>query len=179
MIARVLYFVVSAALLLGFVVIVVTGGQLIATGSAAAVGIGICAEVLVALGCWFLWKTYRFGRRSGQLARLLEAEGGLPVDELERTAAGRRGDHRAGAGRLARLVPAGCRLCGRPGHAARPQGHAAGDQAPRRTGVAPTASTGRRGETSIDPVLYSRSCKTTPPRRRPARSPVGRSPCRS
>ncbi|QMU72268.1 hypothetical protein [Streptacidiphilus sp. P02-A3a] len=89
MIARLMYFVVSAALLLGFVVIVVTGAQLMATGSAAAVGIGVCAEVLVALGCWFLWKTYRFGRRSGQLARQLEAEGGLPVDELQRTAAGR------------------------------------------------------------------------------------------
>ena len=89
MIARVTYFVVSAALLLGFLVIVVTGGQLIATGSPAAVGIGICAEVLVALGCWFLWKTFRFGRRSAQLARQLEAEGGLPVDELQRSAAGR------------------------------------------------------------------------------------------
>ena len=89
MIARVTYFVVSAALLLGFLVIVVTGGQLMATGSASAFGIGVCAEVLVVLGCWFLWKTYRFGRRSGQLARLLEAEGGLPVDELQRTAAGR------------------------------------------------------------------------------------------
>jgi cytochrome c-type biogenesis protein CcmH/NrfG len=89
MIARVMYFVVSAALLLGFAVIVVTGVQLMSTGSAAAVGIGVCAEVLVALGCWFLWKTYRFGRRSGQLARQLEAEGGLPVDELERTPGGR------------------------------------------------------------------------------------------
>ena len=89
MIARVTYFVVSAALLLGFLVIVVTGGQLMATGNAMAIGIGVSAEVLVLLGCWFLWKTYRFGRRSGQLARELEAEGGLPVDELERSAGGR------------------------------------------------------------------------------------------
>jgi hypothetical protein len=89
MIARVTYFVVSAALLLGFVVIAVTGGQLIATGNPLGVGIGVSAEVLVALGCWFLWKTYRFGRRSGQLARQLEAEGGLPVDELQRSAGGR------------------------------------------------------------------------------------------
>ena len=60
-----------------------------ATGNAMAIGIGLSAEVLVALGCWFLWKTYRFGRRSGQLARQLEAEGGLPVDELQRSAGGR------------------------------------------------------------------------------------------
>ncbi|MEY9969179.1 cytochrome c-type biogenesis protein CcmH/NrfG [Streptacidiphilus sp. MAP12-16] len=89
MVARVTYVVVSAALLLGFLVIVVTGGQLIATGNGLAIGIGICAEVLVVLGVWFLWKTYRFGRRSGQLARELEAEGALPADELKRSAGGR------------------------------------------------------------------------------------------
>jgi cytochrome c-type biogenesis protein CcmH/NrfG len=89
MIARVTYVVVSAALLVGFLVIVVTGGQLMATGNALAIGIGVCAEVLVALGLWFLWKTYRFGRRSGQLARELEAEGSLPVDNLKRSAGGR------------------------------------------------------------------------------------------
>ncbi|MFC1421432.1 hypothetical protein [Streptacidiphilus cavernicola] len=89
MISRVTYAVVSAALLLGFLVIVATGVQLMSTGDRLAVGIGICAEVLVLLGVWFLWKTYRFGRRSGALARELEAEGALPVDELARSAGGR------------------------------------------------------------------------------------------
>jgi hypothetical protein len=89
MIARITYFVVSAALLLGCLVIVATGVQLMSTGNALAVGIGISAEVLVVLGVWFLWKTFRFGRRSGVLARELEAEGALPVDELDRTAGGR------------------------------------------------------------------------------------------
>ncbi|MFC1414916.1 hypothetical protein ACEZCY_37740 [Streptacidiphilus sp. N1-12] len=89
MVARITYIVVSAALLLGFLVIVATGIQLMSTGNGLAVGIGICAEVLVGLGVWFLWQTYRFGRRSGALARELEAEGALPVDELDRSAAGR------------------------------------------------------------------------------------------
>lgn len=89
MIARVTYVVVSLALLLGFLVIVATGVQLMSTGSALGIGLGICAEVLVLLGVWFLWKTYRFGRRSGALARQLEAEGALPADELERSAGGR------------------------------------------------------------------------------------------
>ncbi len=89
MIARVTYVVVSAALLLGFLVIVATGVQLMSTGNGLAIGIGICAEVLVVLGVWFLWKTFRFGRRSGALARELEAEGALPVDELARSAGGR------------------------------------------------------------------------------------------
>ncbi|MHA6763181.1 tetratricopeptide repeat protein [Streptacidiphilus sp. PAMC 29251] len=89
MIARVVYFVVSAALLLGCVVIVATGIQLMSTGNPLAIGIGICAEVLVVIGVWFLWQTFRFGRRSGALARELEAEGALPVDELDRSAGGR------------------------------------------------------------------------------------------
>jgi cytochrome c-type biogenesis protein CcmH/NrfG len=89
MIARITYIVVSAALLLGFLVIVATGVQLMSTGNALAVGMGVCAEVLVVLGVWFLWKTFSFGRRSGALARELEAEGALPVDELARSAAGR------------------------------------------------------------------------------------------
>ena len=127
MIARVTYFVVSAALLLGFLVIVVTGGQLIATGKPAAIGIGVCAEVLVVLGCWFLWKTYRFGRRSGQLARQLEAEGGLPGRRAgaqrgrpDRPGLGGRGVRpapgrdRVRARGLARLVPARGGLRRRP-----------------------------------------------------------------
>jgi len=176
MIARVTYFVVSAALLLGFLVIVVTGGQLMATGNAMAIGIGLSAEVLVALGCWFLWKTYRFGRRSGQLARQLEAEGGLPVDELQRRRPDRPGLRRRGLrpapgrdrvrpGRLADLVPPRGRLRGRTGHPARPQGDAAGDQPSRRDGV-------------VGPP-YSSSGSAFPPITISVLSPVGRSPCRS
>ncbi|MFC1407338.1 MULTISPECIES: tetratricopeptide repeat protein [Streptacidiphilus] len=89
MIAKITYFGVSICLLLGFLVIVVIGGQLMATGNGLAIGMGVAAEVLVVLGAWFLWKTYRFGRRSAALARALEAEGGLPVDELKRSAGGR------------------------------------------------------------------------------------------
>jgi cytochrome c-type biogenesis protein CcmH/NrfG len=89
MLSRVLYSVVSIALCLGFVVILIISGQLIASGTGAGIGIGVCAVVLVALGAWFLWQTFRFGRRSARLARELEAEGGLPVDELVRTPSGR------------------------------------------------------------------------------------------
>ncbi|WP_037607518.1 tetratricopeptide repeat protein [Streptacidiphilus rugosus] len=88
MVARVMYFVVTAALLLGLVVVAVTGGQLMASGNAAGIGIGVSAEVLVALALWFVGKTYRFGRDSQRLSRLLEAEGGLPVDELKHTPGG-------------------------------------------------------------------------------------------
>ncbi|SEM60805.1 membrane protein [Streptacidiphilus jiangxiensis] len=88
MVARVMYFVVTLALLLGLAVVAATGGQLMASGKAAGVGIGICAEALVGIALWFVWKTYRFGRDSQRLSRMLEAEGGLPVDELKHTPGG-------------------------------------------------------------------------------------------
>jgi cytochrome c-type biogenesis protein CcmH/NrfG len=88
MVSRVMYFVVTIALLLGLAVVAATGGQLMASGKAAGVGIGVCAEVLVAIALWFVWKTYRFGRDSQRLSRILEAEGGLPVDELKHTPGG-------------------------------------------------------------------------------------------
>jgi tetratricopeptide (TPR) repeat protein len=87
--ARVLYFVVSIALLLGFLAVVLTGIQLISSGTGSGIGIGVAALVLVGLGLWFLWHTFRFGRRSAALSRELEAEGALPVDELVRDARGR------------------------------------------------------------------------------------------
>ena len=41
------------------------------------------------IGIWFLWRTTQFARDAGRLAKELEAEGGLPVDELKRTPSGR------------------------------------------------------------------------------------------
>ncbi|MCD0486195.1 tetratricopeptide repeat protein [Streptacidiphilus sp. ASG 303] len=79
----------AAVMLLACALVVFEGLQLIATGKPAGIGIGVCALVIPAIGVWFLWNTVRFGRRSEALARELEAEGGLPVDELERTPGGR------------------------------------------------------------------------------------------
>lgn len=92
MTARITYIGVSLALLLGFVVVIATGVQLIGTGKGLGIGLGVCAEVLVALGLWFLWQTYRFGRQSAVLARALEAEGGHSADRPARTAGGRTAD---------------------------------------------------------------------------------------
>ncbi|MFJ6217392.1 hypothetical protein ACIQGZ_29265 [Streptomyces sp. NPDC092296] len=83
------FFVLAAILLLAFAVVVFEGVQLMATGRPAGVGIGICAIVIPGIGVWFLWHTVQFGRHSEALARELEAEGGLPVDELVRTPGGR------------------------------------------------------------------------------------------
>ena len=45
--------------------------------------------MLPIVGAWALIRELMFGARTEQMARILEAEGGLPVDELPRTPAGR------------------------------------------------------------------------------------------
>ncbi|GAA0702967.1 hypothetical protein GCM10010193_67300 [Kitasatospora atroaurantiaca] len=89
MTSRTGFFLLSGVLLVVAVLCVGEGVQLVATGKPLGIGIGLCAFVIPAIGVWFLRQTVRFGRASEQLARELEAEGGLPVDELKRTTGGR------------------------------------------------------------------------------------------
>ncbi|MFF4384556.1 hypothetical protein [Kitasatospora sp. NPDC001547] len=89
MTSRTGFFVLSGVLLLVALVCVGEGVQLIATGKPLGIGIGVCAFVIPVIGVWFLRQTVRFGRDSERLARELEAEGGLPVDELKRSKGGR------------------------------------------------------------------------------------------
>ena len=89
MTSRTGFFVLSGVLLLVALLCVGEGVQLIATGKPLGIGIGLCAFVIPLIGVWFLRQTVRFGRASEQLARELEAEGSLPVDELKRTTGGR------------------------------------------------------------------------------------------
>ncbi|MFI5534597.1 hypothetical protein ACIA8O_39285 [Kitasatospora sp. NPDC051853] len=89
MTSRTGFFLLSAALLLVSLICIGEGVQLIATGKPLGIGLGVCAFVIPAIGVWFLRQTMRFGRASERLAKELEAEGGLPVDELRRTAGGR------------------------------------------------------------------------------------------
>ncbi|MFG2825190.1 hypothetical protein ACGFX4_37915 [Kitasatospora sp. NPDC048365] len=89
MTSRIGFFLLAAALLVVSLICVGEGVQLVATGKPLGIGIGLGAFVIPPIGVWFLWQTVRFGRASERLAKQLEAEGGLPVDELERTAGGR------------------------------------------------------------------------------------------
>jgi hypothetical protein len=54
-----------------------------------AKAIGAAYLVLPAIGAWAMIRELLFGARTEQMARVLESEGGLPVDELPRTPAGR------------------------------------------------------------------------------------------
>ncbi|MFE6751700.1 hypothetical protein ACFVGM_38105 [Kitasatospora purpeofusca] len=89
MTSRTGFFVLSGVLALVALICVGEGVQLVATGKPLGIGLGLCAFVIPVIGIWFLRQTVRFGRDSERLARELEAEGGLPVDELERTEGGR------------------------------------------------------------------------------------------
>jgi hypothetical protein len=89
MTSRTGFFLLAAALLLVSLLCLGEGVQLVATGKPLGIGLGVCAFVIPPIGVWFLRQTVRFGRASERLARELEAEGGLPVDELTRTSGGR------------------------------------------------------------------------------------------
>lgn len=54
-----------------------------------AKAIGLAYLVLPVIGGWALIRELLFGARTEQMAKVLEAEGGLPVDQLPRTPAGR------------------------------------------------------------------------------------------
>jgi hypothetical protein len=54
-----------------------------------AKAIGAAYLVLPVIGAWALIRELMFGARTEQMARVLESEGGLPVDNLPRTPAGR------------------------------------------------------------------------------------------
>ncbi|HEY9370264.1 hypothetical protein [Streptomyces sp.] len=86
---KITYFFLATVLVLVFGVVAMEGVLLLLTGEPAAMGMGAVAFLLPCVGGWFLWQNTRFARRANRLAAELEAEGGLPVDELSRTPGGR------------------------------------------------------------------------------------------
>ncbi|MEU2793549.1 tetratricopeptide repeat protein [Streptomyces sp. NPDC007100] len=87
--AKITYCVLAAILVVYFVLVGSRGVLLIEQGTALTVAFGVAVLILPFIGLWFLWHTTQFARKAGSLARELEAEGGLPVDELKRTPGGR------------------------------------------------------------------------------------------
>ncbi|GGT41631.1 hypothetical protein [Streptomyces chromofuscus] len=87
--AKLSYLVTAAVLVFYFVLVGSRGVLLIETGSLIAVTFGVAVLVLPFIGLWFLWKNTQFVRRANRLAAELDAEGGLPVDELKRLPSGR------------------------------------------------------------------------------------------
>jgi hypothetical protein len=87
--AKITYFITAAVLVVYFVLVGSRGVLLIRHGTLLTVTFGMAVLILPVIGIWFLWKNTQFVSKANKLAAKLEAEGGLPVDELVRTAAGR------------------------------------------------------------------------------------------
>ncbi|MCX5611861.1 MULTISPECIES: hypothetical protein [unclassified Streptomyces] len=87
--AKITYFLTAAVLVVYFVLVGSRGLMLIRQGTWLTVTFGAAVLILPVIGVWFLWKNTQFVTRANQLATELEAEGGLPVDELERDRYGR------------------------------------------------------------------------------------------
>ena len=65
------------------------GVLLIGEGTPLTVLLGLAIITLPVIGVWVLWREIQFGLESQQMARELEAEGGLPIDDLPRRPSGR------------------------------------------------------------------------------------------
>lgn len=65
------------------------GVAFIASGKPVAMLLGVAVLILPFLALGLVWREIAFGRRSAELAAALEAEGGLPVDDLPRRPSGR------------------------------------------------------------------------------------------
>ncbi|MDQ1035817.1 ABC-type nickel/cobalt efflux system permease component RcnA [Streptomyces sp. V3I8] len=89
MTAKLTYAVTAAVLVVYFVLVGTRGVMLIQHGTLLTVTFGAAVLVLPGIGVWFLWKNTQFVQRANRLAAELDAEGGLPVDQLKRTPAGR------------------------------------------------------------------------------------------
>jgi cytochrome c-type biogenesis protein CcmH/NrfG len=83
-IAVIVVVVVFYAALIG-----VKGVALLGSGSVVGAFLGVALLILPVLGLLLVWREIEFGRRTGVLARDLDAEGGLPVDDLPRRPSGR------------------------------------------------------------------------------------------
>jgi cytochrome c-type biogenesis protein CcmH/NrfG len=67
----------------------VKGVALLASGALVGQLLGTALLVMPVLGLFVVWREIEFGRRTAALARTLDAEGGLPVDDLPRRPSGR------------------------------------------------------------------------------------------
>jgi hypothetical protein len=82
--------IVMALILLVYLVLVFQRAvMLMQTGEAVAVVMGVALLALPLIAAWAIGRELLFGIQTEKLVRLLDAEGGLPVEELPTRASGR------------------------------------------------------------------------------------------
>ena len=88
--ARSTSLLLTAALVLYFVLLAGRAIALLKTGTGVGIGLGIGVLILPVIGVWVTVATIRFGVQTERLARRLEAEGTLPdTADLPRMPSGR------------------------------------------------------------------------------------------
>ncbi|WP_342022112.1 hypothetical protein AAE021_09565 [Arthrobacter citreus] len=89
--AKIGVLLITLLLVFYMVVVVLRGLTLLSAGelSATTLGLGAAYLVLPIVGAWALVRELQFGGRTEKMAHILADEGGLPVDNLPRTPAGR------------------------------------------------------------------------------------------
>jgi hypothetical protein len=81
--------VMTALLALYLVLVVQYAFILMSTGEPAGIAMGIALLVIPLIGGWVIVRELMFVRHGQRLLRVLEREGGLPVDDLPRLPSGR------------------------------------------------------------------------------------------
>jgi hypothetical protein len=87
---RAIALLLTAALVVYFVLLTQRAVVLIGTGDAIGIGLGVGVLILPIIGAWVAWTNLRFGMRTEKMARQLADEGGLPdTSDLPRRPSGR------------------------------------------------------------------------------------------
>ncbi len=82
--------ILMAVLLLIYLVLVFQRGiLLLATGEPIGIAMGAALFVLPVIAAWAIGRELLFGARTEKLVHILDAEGGLPVEDLPHRASGR------------------------------------------------------------------------------------------
>lgn len=76
-------FVMAAVLALYIALVAHRGWLLLTSGQPVGIAMGAVLFFLPVVAAWGLWRELRFGMRAQALGKRLEAEGGLPTDEVE------------------------------------------------------------------------------------------------
>jgi hypothetical protein len=87
--ARRVALLLVAALAVYLVFAAARAWALISTGAPVPVLMGLAVLVIPVIGAWLVWREVAFGFGMQAMGRTLEAEGGLPVDDLPRSPSGR------------------------------------------------------------------------------------------
>jgi len=86
---RIAAIVMAVILAIYLVLVFQRAVMLMGTGVPVAIVMGVALLVLPLIAAWAIGRELLFGARTEKLVRLLDAEGGLPVEELPHRASGR------------------------------------------------------------------------------------------